>query len=64
MKPKAEREDSYELARRLTFDLENPNSIVSSISTSRDNANQIREQISTEMYEQLNRLYLHARSPV
>ncbi|RYX83764.1 alpha-E domain-containing protein [bacterium] len=63
MKPKEERENSYELARRLTFDLENANSIVSCISTSRENANQIREQISTEMYEQLNRLYLHVRSP-
>ncbi len=63
MTPKPERERSYELARRLTFDLENPNSIVSSISTSRENARQIREQISTEMYEQLNRLYLHARAP-
>ena len=58
-----EREDAYDLARRLTFDLNNANSIVSCISTSRENANQIREQISTEMYEQLNRLYLHARSP-
>ncbi len=63
MTPKAERENSYRLARRLTFDLENTNSIVSCISTSRENARQIREQISTEMYEQLNRLYLHVRSP-
>ena len=63
-KPKEEHENSYELARRLTFDLENPSSIVSSISTARDNASQIREQISTEMYGQLNRLYLHVRSPL
>lgn len=63
MTPGEERENSYELARRLTFDLKNPNSIVSSISTSRENARQIREQISTEMYEQLNRLYLKVRAP-
>ncbi|BCM92108.1 hypothetical protein IAD21_03987 [Abditibacteriota bacterium] len=63
MKPKEERENSYDLARKLTFDLENANSIVSCISTSRENANQIREQISTEMYEQLNRLYLKVRAP-
>lgn len=63
MKPEEERQNSYDLARRLTFDTENVNSIVSSISTSRDNASQIREQISTEMYHQLNRLYLYVRSP-
>lgn len=61
--PGPERENSYELARRLTFDRENPNSIVSSIAISRENARQIREQISSEMYEQLNRLYLKVTSP-
>ncbi len=61
--PGEEAEDSYALARRLTFDLKNQSSIVSSISTARDNASQIREQISTEMYEQLNRLYLRVRAP-
>ena len=61
--PKAERENSYDLARRLTFDRENPNSIVSSITIARENASQIREQISSEMYEQLNRLYLKVRAP-
>ena len=56
-------EDAYEMARRLTFDEANPNSIVSCIVTARENARQIREQISTEMYEQLNRLYLSVRAP-
>lgn len=63
MTPAPERENSYDLARRLTFDLDNPNSIVSSIAISRENARQIREQISSEMYEQLNRLYLKVRAP-
>ena len=49
--------DPYELARRLTFDPQG-NSIVSCIANARDNARQIREGISSEMYEQLNRLYL------
>lgn len=60
--PKTEREHPYDLARRLTFDRENPNSVVSSIATSRENARQIREQISTEMYEQLNRLFLRVNA--
>lgn len=52
--------DSYELVRRLTFDPEG-NSIVACVSNARDNARQIREGISSEMYEQLNRLYLRTR---
>ncbi len=54
--------DAYELARRLTFDPQG-NSIVSCISNARDNARQIREGISSEMYEQLNRLYLRTSEP-
>ena len=41
----------------LTFRAENPNSIVSTISRARENARTIRESISTEMWEQLNRFY-------
>ncbi len=54
--------DAYELARRLTFDPQG-NSIVACISNARDNARQIREGISSEMYEQLNRLYLRTSGP-
>jgi uncharacterized alpha-E superfamily protein len=35
--------------------------IVACVSAARDNARQIREQISSEMWEQLNRLYLFVR---
>ena len=49
------------LARYLTFEADN--SIVKSISSARENARQIREQISTDMYEKLNRLYLKVRAP-
>lgn len=45
----------------LTHDRTNPNAILSGISAARENARQVREQISTEMWEQLNRLYLDLR---
>ena len=31
------------------------------VAAARENARQVREQISTEMWEQLNRVYLHVR---
>jgi uncharacterized alpha-E superfamily protein len=55
-------ENALAIARALTFDTKNPNSVVSCIMTARENARQVREQISSEMYEQLNRLYLKVRS--
>lgn len=54
-------EDPNALARFLTFSADN--SIVKCICSARENARQIREQISTEMYENVNRLYLHVRAP-
>jgi uncharacterized alpha-E superfamily protein len=47
--------------RWLTFETRNPNSILSCLTTARNNARAAREQISTEMWEQLNRLYLFIR---
>ncbi|MBX3193394.1 MAG: alpha-E domain-containing protein [Labilithrix sp.] len=44
--------------RFLTFDLEAPNSIVTSLSRARENARSVREAISSEMWEQVNRAYL------
>jgi uncharacterized alpha-E superfamily protein len=44
----------------LTFDRDNPNSVVSCLCAARENARTVREQISTEMWEQLNRAYLWA----
>lgn len=46
---------------RLCFEQSNRGSIVSSIRSARDNARQVREQISSEMWEQLNRLYHSVR---
>lgn len=42
----------------LTFDREYPNSILSTVTSARDNANTVRDIISREMWEELNSLYL------
>ena len=46
----------------VTFEKKNPHSILSSITYARENARMVREQISSEMWVQLNRLYLHLLS--
>ncbi len=45
----------------LTFDKDYPNSIFSCVRSARENARTIREAISSEMWEYLNRLYLKVR---
>ena len=47
----------------LVFDPANPNSLVSSICQARENARMVRDQITLELWEELNRLYLFVRSP-
>jgi uncharacterized alpha-E superfamily protein len=54
--------DAYQVTRMLTFDVKNKSSIVASINYARENARQVREQISSEMWMQLNRLYLQSRN--
>lgn len=44
--------------RFLTFDRENPNSILSCVWKARENARSMREIISSEMWEQANKFYL------
>ena len=46
-----------DVIRFLLHDLENPNSIVSCIAMARENARQIRDVITTEMWEQINDLH-------
>jgi uncharacterized alpha-E superfamily protein len=46
----------------LTFDAEYPNSILSCLRAARENARSVREIISSEMWLQLNRLYLMVNS--
>lgn len=56
------RTDSAAVTEFLVFDRENPNSIVSCLCFARENARTVRGQISTEMWEQINRSYLWAVS--
>jgi len=45
----------------LTFDRKNPFSIVSCVEQARENARQVREQITSDVWEEINRLRLSAR---
>ncbi len=47
----------------LVFQTENPNSIAQSICSARENARMVRDQITLELWEEINRLYLFIRSP-
>jgi len=49
--------DAFAITQALAFDRVNP-SMLSSLRMARDNARQVREQLSTEVWERLNRLYL------
>lgn len=51
--------DSRNVTEFFAFDLRNPNSIRSSVNAARENARMIRDQISAEMWETINELYLH-----
>jgi uncharacterized alpha-E superfamily protein len=46
----------------LVFQSENPNSIVSSVAQARENARMVRDQITLELWEELNRIFLFLRS--
>jgi uncharacterized alpha-E superfamily protein len=50
--------DAYTITQALAFNPRNPSSLVSSLHFARDNARQVREQLSTEVWEHLNKLYL------
>ncbi len=45
----------------LTFDADNPNSILSCLRSARENARSVREIISAEMWEHINKFYLMVR---
>lgn len=57
LKPESLSVDSQTTMMRLIAQPENRSSIVSSITGARENASQVREQISSEMWESLNQLY-------
>jgi len=50
--------DAASITHLLTLERTNPSSILSCVAAARENLRQVREQCSTEMWEQLNRLYL------
>ncbi len=50
--------DSKSVMTFLTFREDNPNSVLSCINAARENARQVRDQISMEMWEVLNDAYL------
>ncbi|GAB4438045.1 MAG: alpha-E domain-containing protein [Chloroflexi bacterium OHK40] len=54
--------DAYAITRELTFEPANANAIVACVALARENARQVRQQISSEMWEQINRLYLRVRA--
>jgi uncharacterized alpha-E superfamily protein len=54
--------DPFAMTDFLAFDRENTSSLVSSLRFARANARQVREQLSTEVWEHLNRLYLGFQS--
>ncbi|MEI9969988.1 MAG: alpha-E domain-containing protein [Terracidiphilus sp.] len=51
------------MSRKLVFDQVDPSSITYCISAARENARQVREEISTEQWQRLNRLYHQIHSP-
>lgn len=55
-------QDEYQATYLLAMDPANPMSVVSCIATARENARQVREKISSEMWMQLNKLYLDVKS--
>ena len=46
----------------LTFDQANPNSVLSCLRVARENARTVREMISSQMWEELNKVYLLVRN--
>ncbi|MGC4016949.1 MAG: alpha-E domain-containing protein [Luteolibacter sp.] len=57
-----EKAGSAEVVRFLTDDRRNPNSIVSCVALARENARTVRDQLSDELWEELNALHLYVQS--
>jgi uncharacterized alpha-E superfamily protein len=55
--------DAIALTRTLTFDPESDASVLACIVSARENARHVREQISSEMWQRLNSLYLQVTRP-
>ena len=55
--------DAMALVHCLTFDANTRSSVLACIVSARENARHVREQISTEMWQRLNSLYLQVTRP-
>src|SRR3982751_6575892 len=55
------RSDVQGLTQAIAFDPATQSSILACVSSARENARQVREQISSEMWEQINRLFFHVK---
>src|ERR1039458_5585792 len=55
--------DLESMARKLVFDSLNPVSVTFCVNGARENARQVREEISSEQWQRLNRLYHQMHSP-
>jgi uncharacterized alpha-E superfamily protein len=53
----------FQAARALVFDQEDHGSVATSLARARENARQVRDQITTETWERLNLLHLRLRDP-
>lgn len=53
--------ESRQVTEFLTFSRDNPSSVISCVIAARENARMIRDQISPEMWEIINRLYLYIK---
>lgn len=62
LKRRSQKGDVRTVTEFLLYDREHSNSILSCLSAARENARTVREQISPEMWEQINRTYLWYRS--
>ena len=61
--PLGEAHSASQAIHSLLFDREDHSSVVNSLARARENARQVRDQITTETWEQLNLLYLRTTGP-
>lgn len=54
--------DAGAIVQALLLDRNNASSLIASLGFARDNARQVRDQLSTEVWENLNRLYLRLQA--
>ena len=54
--------NSHTVTEFLTFSRDNPESVVSCLCSARENARMIRDQISSELWEAINEMYIFLRS--